>query len=189
MDPGDDASPAVFQLETAMGAAIESFKGAGAVVVDRSRFVPVKTYRHWRACVHTYMHTHTHTHTRTHTHTHTRTHTHRFAPVKTCADLLRVRSDAYEVTDDFRLVLSPDCKGSPPVVDLDKKVYKKVAGLEKMLEKGELPSLKHCSKLAVKGKVVLSPGTVFKGKVSVVNAGDDWKELPAGTYEDQDISL
>ena len=26
----------VFQLETAMGAAIESFKGAGAVVVDRS---------------------------------------------------------------------------------------------------------------------------------------------------------
>ena len=181
MDPGDDASPAVFQLETAMGAAIESFKGAGAVVVDRSRFVFVKTYRHWRACVHT------HTHTDTHTHTHT--HTHRFAPVKTCADLLRVRSDAYEVTDDFRLVLSPDCKGSPPVVDLDKKVYKKVAGLEKMLEKGELPSLKHCSKLAVKGKVVLSPGTVFKGKVSVVNAGDDWKELPAGTYEDQDISL
>ena len=103
--------------------------------------------------------------------------------------MLRVRSDAYEVTDDFRLVLSPDCKGSPPVVDLDKKVYKKVAGLEKMLEKGELPSLKHCSKLSVKGKVVLSPGTVFKGKVSVVNAGDDWKELPAGTYEDQDISL
>ena len=149
VDPGDDASTAVFQLETAMGAAIESFKGAGAVVVDRSRF----------------------------------------APVKTCADLLRVRSDAYEVTDDFRLVLSPDCKGSPPVVDLDKKVYKKVAGLEKMLEKGELPSLKHCSKLSVKGKVVLSPGTVFKGKVSVVNAGDDWKELPAGTYEDQDISL
>ena len=130
-----------------------------------------------RACIHTCTHTHTHTHT------------HRFAPVKTCADLLRVRSDAYEVTDDFRLVLSPDCKGSPPVVDLDKKVYKKVAGLEKMLEKGELPSLKHCSKLAVKGKVVLSPGTVFKGKVSVVNAGDDWKELPAGTYEDQDISL
>ena len=65
VDPGDDASPAVFQLETAMGAAIESFKGAGAVVVDRSRFVPVKTYRHWRACVHTYMHTHTHTHTHT----------------------------------------------------------------------------------------------------------------------------
>merc|ERR1719183_3206305 len=122
VDPGDGASPKVFQLETAMGAAIESFKGAGAVVVDRSRF----------------------------------------APVKTCADLLRVRSDAYEVTEDFRLVLSADCNGKPPVVDLDSKIYKKVAGLDKMLEQGGLPSLKHCSKLSVKGKVILEPGITFK---------------------------
>jgi hypothetical protein len=32
----------VFQLETAMGAAIECFPGASAVVVPRTRFVPVK---------------------------------------------------------------------------------------------------------------------------------------------------
>ncbi len=55
-------------------------------------------------------------------------------------------------TDDFRLVLSPECKGQPPNIDLDSKVYKKVAGLEKMLEKA-VPSLKHCQKLTVKGKV------------------------------------
>lgn len=32
----------MFQLETAMGAAIECFKGAGAVAVPRYRFAPVK---------------------------------------------------------------------------------------------------------------------------------------------------
>jgi phosphoglucomutase len=42
VDPKDGSSPAVFQLETAMGAAIECFAGAGAVVVPRTRFVPVK---------------------------------------------------------------------------------------------------------------------------------------------------
>ena len=42
-DPRDENSPRVYQLETAMGAAIESFPGAQAIEVDRSRFAPVKT--------------------------------------------------------------------------------------------------------------------------------------------------
>ena len=42
LDPRDPNSPGVYQLETAMGAAIECFKGAGAVCVPRSRFAPVK---------------------------------------------------------------------------------------------------------------------------------------------------
>lgn len=42
VDPKDDASQKVIQLETAMGAAIECFDGASAVVVPRSRFAPVK---------------------------------------------------------------------------------------------------------------------------------------------------
>ncbi|MBW2312879.1 MAG: UTP--glucose-1-phosphate uridylyltransferase [Deltaproteobacteria bacterium] len=41
--PGDDATPRVHQLETAMGAAIAVFEGATAVCVPRSRFAPVKT--------------------------------------------------------------------------------------------------------------------------------------------------
>jgi UDP-N-acetylglucosamine pyrophosphorylase len=149
VDPGDGDSPKVFQLETAMGAAIESFPGAGAVVVDRARF----------------------------------------APVKTCADLLRVRSDAYDVTPDFRLVLAPECGGKPPVVDLDGKVYKKVQGLDKMLAAGGVPSLKHCSKLVVKGRVALAAGVAFKGEVTVVNARDEWATLAAGTYENTKVEL
>jgi UTP--glucose-1-phosphate uridylyltransferase len=43
VDPGDSSSPAVFQLETAMGAAIDVFDGAAAIEVGRERFAPVKT--------------------------------------------------------------------------------------------------------------------------------------------------
>ena len=43
VDPRDPASPAVYQLETAMGSAIELFDGAAAVVVPRTRCAPVKT--------------------------------------------------------------------------------------------------------------------------------------------------
>jgi len=43
VDPRDKKSTPVYQLETAMGAAIECFPGAAAVVVPRSRFAPVKT--------------------------------------------------------------------------------------------------------------------------------------------------
>jgi len=43
IDPRDKKSLKVYQLETAMGAAIESFPGSGAVCVPRSRFAPVKT--------------------------------------------------------------------------------------------------------------------------------------------------
>lgn len=43
LDPRDSASPKVYQLETAMGAAISAFEGAGALRVPRHRFAPVKT--------------------------------------------------------------------------------------------------------------------------------------------------
>lgn len=43
VNPRDASTPAVFQLETAMGSAIECFENSGAVVVPRERFAPVKT--------------------------------------------------------------------------------------------------------------------------------------------------
>lgn len=42
-DPAQPGTPRVLQLESAMGAAIECFEHAGAVIVPRSRFVPVKS--------------------------------------------------------------------------------------------------------------------------------------------------
>jgi UTP--glucose-1-phosphate uridylyltransferase len=43
VDPSDPDSPEVIQIETAMGAAIETFEGARTIEVGRDRFVPVKT--------------------------------------------------------------------------------------------------------------------------------------------------
>lgn len=43
VDPRNSESTPVFQLETAMGAALSVFEGAGAIRVPRSRFAPVKT--------------------------------------------------------------------------------------------------------------------------------------------------
>ena len=42
VDPADPNTPRVYQLETAMGAAIAIFEGAQAMRVPRSRFAPVK---------------------------------------------------------------------------------------------------------------------------------------------------
>jgi len=42
LNPRDNKSPAVYQIETAMGSAISLFESAAAVIVPRSRFYPVK---------------------------------------------------------------------------------------------------------------------------------------------------
>ncbi len=43
VDPSDDGSPEVYQLETAMGAALGVIEGAQVLSVPRTRFAPVKT--------------------------------------------------------------------------------------------------------------------------------------------------
>ncbi|GEP33882.1 UTP--glucose-1-phosphate uridylyltransferase [Nocardioides szechwanensis] len=43
LDPADPKTPAVIQIETAMGAAVEVFEGSQLIEVGRDRFVPVKT--------------------------------------------------------------------------------------------------------------------------------------------------
>ena len=43
IDSNDPSSPAIFQLETAMGAALSVFDRAEALLVPRTRFAPVKT--------------------------------------------------------------------------------------------------------------------------------------------------
>jgi UTP--glucose-1-phosphate uridylyltransferase len=42
LDPKDDSTPGVYQIETAMGSAISVFEGASAIRVPRTRFAPVK---------------------------------------------------------------------------------------------------------------------------------------------------
>ena len=143
VDPRDAASPAVIQLETAMGAAIECFAGAGAIEVSRVRF----------------------------------------APVKTTSDLLAVRSDAYELTEDFCLRLHPSRNGQPPHLHLDQKLCKLVDGLEQNFP--HTPSLLHCRSLLVHGPVVCGDGVIFQGDAVIHNHTTAPVKIKAGTHEGQ----
>ena len=146
VDPRNKASTAVFQLETAMGAAIESFAGAQAVLIPRTRF----------------------------------------APVKTCNDLLALRSDAYEVVDN-RLQLAAACAGVPPTVKLDGS-YKFVDQLDAMVPLG-VPSLVRCTKLVVEGKLKFAADVVVNGEVTFKNASDNVVEIATGTYANDTVAF
>ncbi len=147
-DPRDPASPPVYQLETAMGAAIESFPGARAIEVNRTRF----------------------------------------APVKTTSDLLIIRSDACELTPDFRLQLAPQRGGLPPEVDLDSAHYKLVDGLDHLLAHA-IPSLLHCQKLRLQGPAQFQPGVILRGNVHFINPSPTPALIPPGTYADATYPL
>jgi UTP--glucose-1-phosphate uridylyltransferase len=126
VDPTDSSSPEVIQLETAMGAAIDAFDGAGALRVPRSRF----------------------------------------APVKTTNDLLALRSDAYELADDWTVRLASARDGRPPLVELDSEHFKLLSDFEARFEEGP-PSLVECERLTVEGDVSFGRGVTVRGSVTV----------------------
>jgi UTP--glucose-1-phosphate uridylyltransferase len=144
VDPGDPSSPAVLQLETAMGAAIDVFEGAAAVRVPRSRF----------------------------------------APVKTTSDLLVVRSDVYVLTDDARVVVSPerDLPGLP-LVELDGSYYKLLRDFDARFPAGP-PSLLRCERLVVKGDVVFGADVSVVGSVTIAAEGEEQRRIPDGEVLD-----
>merc|ERR1711920_1070362 len=111
----------------------------------------------------------------------------RFAPVKKCDDLLALRSDAYVLTEDFRIELAPERAGVPPVIKLDDR-YKFVDAMDTMIPNG-VPSLKDCSKCVIKGEVEFEAGVVLKGEVTITSVGEGKKTVKAGTYENQTIEL
>jgi len=139
VDPGDASSPAVYQLETAMGAAIEVFEGARAICVPRSRF----------------------------------------APVKTTNDLLALRSDAYALTDDAHVVVSPERRRGSLFVDLDAGFYKLLGDFDARFPAGP-PSLVDCERFVVRGDVVFGRGVVARGDVEVQQMGDRQVRIPDG---------
>ncbi len=112
----------------------------------------------------------------------------RFAPVKTTADLLALRSDAYQITEDWRLVLAPECQGVPPVIELDAEHYKLMDQLDAKLKDG-VPSLARCRELKVTGPVAFSAKNVFIGRIAITNKTTDTKPLPPGEYRDRTVEL
>ncbi|MGH8047779.1 MAG: UTP--glucose-1-phosphate uridylyltransferase [Chthoniobacterales bacterium] len=104
----------------------------------------------------------------------------RFAPVKTTADLLTLRSDAYEIREDGTVCLVSGCGGVPPKVELDDH-YKLVDQLDAALVNGA-PSLKNCRSLKVSGLVAFNSGAVFENDVIVENDAPERKSIEPGVY-------
>lgn len=90
----------------------------------------------------------------------------RFLPVKTTNDLLTVRSDAYEYTDEARLVLRTD---AAPVVSLDSKYYKFIQDFEARFQ--TLPSLAGCESFTVEGPWTFTGNIAFEGRVELRGGG------------------
>ena len=124
VDPADPSSPEVLQLETAMGAAIGVFEGAGAVHVPRARFAPVKTTSH----------------------------------------LLVVRSDAYDLTDDWTVQLAAE-REAAPLVELSDE-FKLLHDFEERFPAGP-PSLVEAERLEVEGDVRFGGDVTVRGRVRV----------------------
>lgn len=87
----------------------------------------------------------------------------RFAPVKNTSDLLAVRSDAYSLTPDYRVVLHPDCKQAP-LVRLDNNYFKLIDDMESRFPAGP-PSLRNCESLKVSGDITFGRNVVIEGVV------------------------
>ena len=105
----------------------------------------------------------------------------RFSPVKTCNELLALRSDAYIVTPDFRLILNASRNGNPPVISLEDKHYKFVSQFEKLVGTA-VPSLVGCNRLKVVGEIEFGEGVVLQGDVVITNSDGVRKTVPSGTW-------
>lgn len=95
----------------------------------------------------------------------------RFAPVKTTADLLTLRSDAYLISPSGEVALDPKRGGIPPKVELDDN-YKLVDQVEVAIA-GGVPSLIDCHSLRVKGRFLFQSGVTFQGDVILSNDTDE----------------
>jgi UTP--glucose-1-phosphate uridylyltransferase len=125
LNPKEAGGVPVYQIETAMGAAISVFEGSGALLVPRSRF----------------------------------------APVKKTDDLLSIWSDAYCLTDDWRIELHSDLS-VPPSVTLDERYFKNIDQLLDRCSKG-IPSLLRCNSLNLIGDIRFGQGVEFEGSTTV----------------------
>ena len=88
----------------------------------------------------------------------------RFAPVKSTDDLLLVRSDAYELTAEARLL--PAEGVGAPVIALDPRYYGSLHELERRFPAGP-PSLHRCTSLTVRGDVVFGRDVEVVGDVEL----------------------
>ncbi|CAL5869235.1 uncharacterized protein PFLUO_LOCUS3463 [Penicillium psychrofluorescens] len=136
-DKKGEADQAIYQLETAVGAAIRHFKNAHGVNVPRRRFLPVKT----------------------------------------CSDLMVVKSDLYRL-EHGQLVMDPNRFGGVPVIKLGSD-FKKVSDFQKRI--ASIPRIVELDHLTITGAVNLGRNVTLKGTVIIVATEGSTIDIPPGS--------
>jgi UTP--glucose-1-phosphate uridylyltransferase len=139
VNPIDRSSTPVFQLETAMGSAVEVFEGAEAILVPRSRF----------------------------------------APVKKTSDLMIVRSDVYQLAEDFTVNMHPEREGKAPVVDLDPRFYQFIDEFDTRFPMG-VPSMIQCDSLSISGDFSFGGDVTMQGDIRLKNESEKQRFISTG---------
>ena len=104
---------------------------------------------------------------------------HRFAPVKTTNDLMRIWSDAYVLSDDHRIVPAAEGSAENLLIDLDPAFYKRIDDFTERLPHGA-PSLVQCRRLTVRGDFRFGEGVSISGEVDLVNPDDTPRRISDG---------
>ncbi|KAJ5698147.1 UTP--glucose-1-phosphate uridylyltransferase [Penicillium macrosclerotiorum] len=136
-DKKGEADQAIYQLETAVGAAIRHFKNAHGINVPRRRFLPVKT----------------------------------------CSDLMVVKSDLYRL-EHGQLVMDPNRFGGVPVIKLGSD-FKKVSDFQKRI--ASIPRIVELDHLTITGAVNLGRNVTLKGTVIIVATEGSTIDIPPGS--------
>jgi len=129
INPKDKNSEEVYQLETAMGSAINIFDNSSAIRVPRTRFIPIKTTN----------------------------------------DLIKIKSDLFELTKNFRIQsIYPEIV-KKLIVNLDPKYYKMIDDFEERFNNVEILMSK-CKSLEIIGNIKFSGKIDFLDDVKIIGS-------------------
>ena len=131
-----------------MGAAISLFDGATAVVVPRSRFLPVK---------------------------------------KT-DDLILIRSDCYQIDEDFSVREVRSASDGTCVVDLDAEFYDTIQKFDARFARGA-PSLLKCTSFSIRGDVAFGKDIRCVGDVRIENPSPAQATIADNTSLEKDVTV
>ncbi len=109
----------------------------------------------------------------------------RFSPVKATVDLLAVRSNAYRLTPDFRIVQDPS-RSCPPSIVLDSNYYAMLSDFERHFPSGP-PGLLRCTSLEISGEVTFGRNIELEGSVRITAEAP--ATLPGGHRYSGDVEL
>ncbi|HUV50691.1 MAG TPA: UTP--glucose-1-phosphate uridylyltransferase [Anaerolineae bacterium] len=113
----------------------------------------------------------------------------RFFPVKSCNDLLAVRSDRFIFSEDQTLILNPNMKSDLIRINLDPGYYGTRDKLNERFLIDGIPSLIDCESLTVKGDIFFEKNITIKGRVVITNSGKSPATIKAGSIIDSDLIL